>query len=147
MCTITSTIKNTEYTKYWQTCRKWKLSYTTGRNVKLHNHFGTLEVKSYFMWFFEKPEVTAPNLGCRGAESPGWFDVSPKNSAWDVMHEQTRCRDEASSYQLSIALAFWIIQIVSMEVNTKFDAYSLVYLLSHFEWDSHTVHMLTQWGL
>ena len=29
----------------------------------------------------------APNLGCRRAESPGWFDVSPKNSAWDMMHE------------------------------------------------------------
>ena len=26
-----------------------------------------------------------PNLGCRGAESPGWFDVSPKNSAWDMI--------------------------------------------------------------
>ena len=32
----------------------------------------------------------APNLGCRGAESPGWFDVLPKNSAQDMMHEQVR---------------------------------------------------------
>ena len=46
--------------------------------------------------------------------------------------------------------AFWIIQIVSMEECsslTKFDADSLLYLLSHFECDSHTVHMLTQWHL
>ena len=31
------------------------------------------------------------------------------------------------------------------KLNTKFDADSLLYLLSHFECDSHTVHMLTQW--
>ena len=30
------------------------------------------------------------------------------------------------------------------KLNTKFDADSLLYSLSHFECDSHTVHMLTQ---
>ena len=29
----------------------------------------------------------APNLGCKGAESPGWFDISPKISAWGVRRE------------------------------------------------------------
>ena len=48
----------------------------------------------------------APNLGCRGAESPGGFDVSPKNSARDVMHEWACCRDEAANHQLPIAAAF-----------------------------------------
>ena len=43
-----------------------------------------------------------PNLGCRGAE---WFDVSSKNSAWDVMHGQAQSR----------AAAFWIIWRVSMK--------------------------------
>ena len=33
------------------------------------------------------------------------------------------------------------------KLNSKFDADSLLYALSHFEWDSHTVHMLTQWCL
>ena len=33
------------------------------------------------------------------------------------------------------------------KLNAKFDADSLFYLLSHFECDSHTVHMLTQWHL
>ena len=33
------------------------------------------------------------------------------------------------------------------KLNAKFDADSLLYLLSHFECDSHTVHMLTQWHL
>ena len=31
------------------------------------------------------------------------------------------------------------------KLNTKFDVDSLLYSLSHFECDSHTVHMLTQW--
>ena len=31
------------------------------------------------------------------------------------------------------------------KLNTKFDAYLMLYSLSHFECDSHTVHMLTQW--
>ena len=32
-------------------------------------------------------------------------------------------------------------------MNAKFDADSLLYLLSHFECDDHTVHMLIQWRL
>ena len=55
----------------------------------------------------------APSLGCRGAESPGWFDVSPKTL--HMMHEQAHCCDEAASHQLPIAAAFWIIRIVSTE--------------------------------
>ena len=57
----------------------------------------------------------APNLGCRGAESPGWFDVSSKNSAGGVMYEWVCCRDEAASHQLPIAEAFWIIWILYAE--------------------------------
>ena len=57
-----------------------------------------------------------PNMGYRGAESPGWFDVSAKISAQDVMHEWAHCHDEAANHQLPIAAAaFWIIRIVSME--------------------------------
>ena len=32
--------------------------------------------------------LRAPNMGSRGAESPEWFDVQPKNSAGDMIHEQ-----------------------------------------------------------
>ena len=46
-----------------------------------------------------------PNLGCSGAESPEWLDVSPKNSPQDMMHEQARCCDEAANHYLSIAMA------------------------------------------
>ena len=48
-------------------------------------------------------------------ESPEWLDVSPKNSARDVMHELECGSDEAASHQLPIAVAFWIILIVSAE--------------------------------
>ena len=53
--------------------------------------------------------------GLQGTESPGWFDVSPKNCAWDRMHEQVCCHDEAASHQLLIAAAFWIIWVVLAE--------------------------------
>ena len=54
------------------------------------------------------------NMGCRGTKSPGWFDVLPKNSAWDMMHEQACWHDEGANHQLPIATAFWIIKIVSV---------------------------------
>ena len=56
-----------------------------------------------------------PNLGSRVFESPGWFDISSKNSAQDVIHEWVRCHDEAANHQLPIAAGFWILQIVSVK--------------------------------
>ena len=57
--------------------------------------------------------------GLWGAESPGWFDVLPKNSTWDVMHEQVCCRDEAANHQLPIVVASWINWIVSTEERSS----------------------------
>ena len=57
----------------------------------------------------------APNLGWSGAESLGWFNVSQKNRAQDVMHEWAHCYDEAADHQLPIAEAFWITWTVSVE--------------------------------
>ena len=37
------------------------------------------------------------------------------NSAWDLMHKQACCHDEAANHQLPIAAAFWIIWIVSTD--------------------------------
>ena len=34
-----------------------------------------------------------------------------------------------------------------LKLNSKFDADLLLYLLSYFDCDGHTVHMLTQWHL
>ena len=91
----------------------------------------------------------APNLGCGRAESPEWFDVSPKNSAWDMMHEWARFHDEAANHWLPIAVGFWIIQIVSMEkcsslMQNMMQICCSTYLLSDFKCNCHTVHMLTK---
>ena len=67
------------------------------------------------------------------------------------MHEQARCRDEAGSYQLPTAAAFWIIRIVSMEECSSLMQNLLQDLLlcslTHFECDSHTVHIMMKWHL
>ena len=58
-----------------------------------------------------------PSWGYREAESPGWIDTLPKKkktSSWDMMHEQVHCCNEAANHQLPIAVAFWIIPVVSM---------------------------------
>ena len=90
----------------------------------------------------EKPRShRAWNLGCRGAWLPRWFDVSPKNSAQDVMHEQEYCCNEAANHQLSHPNNF---RRGMLKFNAKCYTDSLLYPLSHFEINSHTVHMLTQ---
>ena len=85
---------------------------------------------SYFLESYWRSEITcllksilvlgkarslrAPNLGCGGAESPGWFDVSPKTvQTWRISGHIV-C-DEDAHYQLPIAMAFWIIWILSAE--------------------------------
>ena len=92
----------------------------------------------------------APNLGCSRAESLEWFDVSPKNSAQDLMHYQVCCHDEAANHQVPIAAAFYIIPIVSAEeysnltqnlIQNHCSTHSVILR------DDHTVHMLIQWHL
>ena len=85
-----------------------------------------------------------PNLGFRGPESPGWFDVLPKNSAWDVMHEWAHCHDEAANHQLPITAAFWIIWIVSVEECSSLVQNSMeIYCFTCSFW-MQWPHMLTQ---
>ena len=95
-----------------------------------------------------------PNLGCRAAESPGWFDVSPKSP-----RERACCHDEAANLQLLISAAFWVIW-VSMEewswnVNGKSEADSLFYsIILNVTATQYTCslngvyhpHWLVQWG-
>ena len=56
-----------------------------------------------------------PNQGCRGSWVTWMIWCFTINSAWDVMHEQAHCCDEAANRQLPIAMTFWIIQIFSTE--------------------------------
>ena len=80
------------------------------------------------------------------AESPGWFDVSPKNC--------TRCDAEqvdvvmklpvTSGPQLQLLNHLTSFHGGMFKLNTKFGIDSLLYSLSHFECDGHTGHMRTE---
>ena len=66
------------------------------------------------------------------------------------MHEQACCHDEAASHQLPITVVLNYSNSFCggmFKLNTKCDADLLLYWLSHFECDGHTVHRLTQWRL
>ena len=65
--------------------------------------------------FGKSQEFQDAKSGLHRGKSPGWFDISPKISAQEVMHEQGLCPGQAANHQLPIAVAFWIIQIVSTE--------------------------------
>ena len=89
-----------------------------------------------------------PNLDCRNAESPGWFDVLPKNLC-------IRCDSRASTLswwccQSPVARSCGLLNHLNnfygrmFKLNTKFGADSLLYSLSHFECDGYTVNILTQ---
>ena len=145
---------------------QWRLSPLQLRNLGTlqsspSHHQLPLYIFLNFTWLYEISSLSkvilvlgkarnhrAQNLGYRGVESPGWFDVLPK-TAQDVRHEPTHWCDETVIHRLPRAAAFWIVWIVfwggMFKRNTKLDADLLLYLLSHVEWDSHTVHMLTRW--
>ena len=62
------------------------------------------------------------------------------------MHEWARCCDEAANHQLSISCGL-LNHLNSFhrgmcKLPGKFDTDSLLYLLSRFEFNGHTVHML-----
>ena len=93
----------------------------------------------------------APDLGCKGGESPGWFDVLPEKLC-------TKCDTWAGvllwqSCQSPVARSCSLLNHPNtfhrgmFKLNAKSDADSLLYSLSHFECDNHTVYMLTQWRL
>ena len=88
----------------------------------------------------------APNLGCRGAESAGWFDVSQKNctkyDAWVGTLLWWSCQSPvAHSCGLLNHLNSFCWGM--FELNAKFDADSLLYSLSHFLlWRPHSTQCL-----
>ena len=65
-----------------------------------------------------------------------------------MLHEQVHCRDETANHRLLIAVALLnhpnSFRGGMFKLNAKLDADSLLNLLSPFECDGHTVHMLTQ---
>ena len=90
----------------------------------------------------------ALNLGCSRAGSPGWFDVSPKklcmrHVAWVGTLSWWSCQSPVT-HSCSLLSHLNNFHRGMCKLNPKSDADSLLYLLSHFECNSHTVHMLPQ---
>ena len=90
---------------------------------------------------------STPNLGYRGAESPRWFDVAPKNSAkrhdaWAGLLSRWNCQSPVA-HSCGLLNHPKNFHERMFTLNTKFDEDFLLYLLGHFECDGHTVHMLT----
>ena len=91
-----------------------------------------------------------PSLGCRGAESPAWFDVLWKNyrrrDTWVGMLLWWSCRSPVTHDcgLLNLPNSF---RHEMFKLNAKFDADSLLHSLSHFEYLGHILHTLTQWCL
>ena len=89
-----------------------------------------------------------PNMGCWGAESPGdlMFHQNTLHEMW-CMSGQTLLW---WSCQSPVARSCNLLNHPNtfhrgmLKLNKKSDADSLLYLLSRFECNGHTVHMLTQ---
>ena len=85
-----------------------------------------------------------PNLGGRGVEWPGWFDISPK---YCTRRDARAAVLSWWSCQSPIAVAFWVIQIVSAEECSSLTQNLMQICCSTCSaiWmHSHTVHLLTQ---
>ena len=90
-----------------------------------------------------------PNLGHRGAEWPGRFDVSSTNCEMWCMSGALSGWSCRSPVARSCSLLNYPNRFCGgmFKLHAKCDAETLLYLLSHFECNGHTVHMLTQWCL
>ena len=92
-----------------------------------------------------------PNMGNRGVEPLRWYDVSPKkpctrHDAWAGTLSWWSCHSPVAHHcdLLNHPNSF---HRGMFRLNITFDADLFLYLLSHFECEGHTIHMLTQWRL
>ena len=89
-----------------------------------------------------------PNLGCSGAEVSDLMLRQKNSTRHDVWMGSLWW-----SCQSPVAHSYGFLNHPNsfhgkkFELKTKFDEDSLLYSLSHFECNGHTVHMLTQWRL
>ena len=83
-----------------------------------------------------------PNLGYRDAESPGWLDVSPTHPAEGLLSWQS-CQSPIA-HNCGFLNHLNTFCRAMFKLNAKFDTGLLLYSLSHFECNGHTVHILTQ---
>ena len=88
----------------------------------------------------------APNLGCRGAESRHGLmfrqKLYTKCDGWVGTLSWWSCQSPVA-HSCSLVNHPNSFHGAMFKLNTKFEADSLLYSLSHFEYHGHTVHMLT----
>ena len=84
---------------------------------------------------------------CKGSEPPGWWCFTKKlcrrHDSWAGSLLWWSCQSPAA-HSCSLLNHPNSFRRRIFKRNTKFDADSLLYSLSHFECEGHTVHMLTQ---
>ena len=109
------------------------------RHIFLH-FIDSLKSLPFQRWFsfWEKPEITGHQI----------LAVGQLSHLSDLMFHQNICtRHEASSFITTMCPLLNHLKSFHggmPKLNAKFDADSLLYSQSHFECDSHIVHMLTQ---
>ena len=156
-------IQKTLYTRQWHLSplqsRHFGTSHSSpnlyqlscGIFLNLIDGLESLPFQKWF-WFWEKPEVTGRQI----------WDVEGLNHLGDVMFGHKTLHETHDGWagpllwwscQSPVAHSCGLLNYPNsfhggmFKLNTKFDADLLLYILSHFECDSHTVHMLTQWHL
>ena len=92
-----------------------------------------------------------PNLGCRGCWVTWLIWCFTKNlctrpDAWAGVLSWWNCQSPVA-HSCSLLNPLNSFHRGIFKLNAMYDADSLLYSLSHFECDSHTVYMLTQWCL
>ena len=89
-----------------------------------------------------------PNMGCWGAESPGdlMFHQNTLHEMWCMSGQTLLWWSCQSPVAHSCSLLSHLNSCCRgmFKLNSKLDADLLLYWLSHFECNSHTVQMLTQ---
>ena len=102
--------------------------------------------------FGKARSLRAPNLGCSRAEWVTWVIwhlakiFCTRRDAWAGELSWWSCQSPVA-YSCDLLSHLNSFHSGMFKLNTKFDSGLLLYLLGHFEYDGHTVHMLTQWCL
>ena len=106
----------------------FKGDFSFGKSQKLQSAKSGLywDWVTWVIWCFTKK---LQEMWCTGGEVSPWSCQSPVAHSYGLLNH-------LNSFHGGM-----------FKLNAKLDADLLLYLLSHFECDSHTVHMLTQWHL
>ena len=118
--------------------------------LTLINSLKSLPFQRWFK-FWEKPEVAECQIWAVGelSHQSDWCFAKKLCTRWDTWADKFWWWNCQSPVAHSCNLLNHPNSFCGemFKLNAKFDAYSLLYSLSHFECDDHTVHTLTQWHL